>query len=48
MPYIEVTTNVAENVITDEVLKTLGDTLAKTLDRPRDKCLVFIDAGKYK
>lgn len=46
MPYLELITNVSENLITNEFHNSLGNALAKTLDRPRDKCLVYITAGK--
>ena len=45
MPYLEVITNVSNEVITKEFQKNLGDVVAKTLDRPRDKVLLYIEAG---
>lgn len=46
MPYIEVNTNVPDHLITKEFHQSLGDTIAKSLDRPREKCMVFIKSGK--
>lgn len=45
MPYVEVITNVAESVITDEFQKRLGDVAAQSLNRPRDHTMVYIKAG---
>lgn len=46
MPYILVSTNVSKDLITDEYIQSLGDSLAKTLDRPREKCIVHVVPGK--
>lgn len=48
MPYIEVITNVSEDLITPEFHKSLGDVVAKTLDRPREKTMVYIKTGLLK
>lgn len=46
MPYLELITNVSDELITKEFQKSLGDAVAKTLDRPREKVLLYIEAGK--
>ena len=46
MPYLELITNVSDELITKEFQKSLGDAIAKTLDRPREKVLLYIESGK--
>lgn len=48
MPYILVNTNVSKDLITEEFIQSLGDVLAKTLDRPREKCIVHVSPGKLR
>lgn len=47
MPYLELITNVSDDLITNEFRNNLGNAFSKSFDRPREKCLVFVKAGWF-
>lgn len=48
MPYLQLITNVAKNLITDEFTDNLRNTLAKTLGEQKDHIMIYIEAGNKK